>query len=147
MTVIRAATLDDVDAIAALGQRFLAQSVYHGRLADNPTRVRALATQLIEAPAGEVFVAAADGALVGMLALVAYAHHLSGEWVAGEVAWWVDRDHRGLGLRLLRAAERWARTQGAIRFELIAPTPDVETLYARLGYVPVERTFQRELTA
>ena len=141
MTVIRAATLDDVDAIAALGQRFLAQSVYHGRLADNPTRVRALATSLIEAPAGEVFVADVDGALV------AYAHHLSGEWVAGEVAWWVDRDHRGLGLRLLRAAERWARTQGAIRFELIAPTPDVETLYARLGYVPIERTFQRELTA
>ena len=146
MTVIRPATLDDVPGIGALGQRFLAQSVYHGRLADNPAQVRALATQLIEGAAGEVFVAEVDGALGGMLAVVAYAHPLSGEWVAGELAWWVDRDHRGVGLRLLRAAERWARAQGAVRFDLVAPTPEVETLYARLGYVPIERTYQRELT-
>ena len=147
MTSIRAATLDDVDAIVALGQQFLAQSVYRGHLADNPAQVRTLATSLIAAPDGEVFVADVAGALVGLLALVAYAHHLSGEWVAGEEARWVDATHRGLGLRLLREAEAWARAHGAGRLELVAPTPEVETLYTRLGYVPIERSFWRELTA
>ena len=142
---MRPATLADVEAIVAMGHRFLTQSVYRGTLADNPDRVRALATELITVPDGEVIVADEAGALVGMLALVAYAHHLSGERVAGEVAWWVDAAARGIGIRLLRAAERWARTRGAIRFELIAPTPDVEALYARLGYAPVERTYSRRL--
>jgi GNAT superfamily N-acetyltransferase len=142
----RPATLADVDAIVAMGARFLAQSVYRGHLADNPAQVRALAQQLIDAPHGDVLVVDADGTLVGMLALLAYAHHLSGEWVAGEVAFWIDPAYRGLGLRLLRDAERWARAHGAARLELIAPTPDVETLYTRLGYAPIERTYQREMT-
>jgi GNAT superfamily N-acetyltransferase len=143
----RPATAADVEGIVAMGARFLAQSVYRGRLADNPAQVRALATQLVDAPHGDVLVVDADGVLVGMLALIAYAHHLSGEWVAGEVAFWIDPPYRGLGLRLLRDAERWARAQGAVRLELIAPTRDVETLYTRLGYAPIERTYQRELTA
>jgi GNAT superfamily N-acetyltransferase len=143
----RPATAADVEGIVALGQRFLAQSVYRGRLADNPDQVRVLAQQLVDAPHGDVLVVDADGMLVGMLAIVAYAHHLSGEWVAGEVAFWIDPAYRGLGLRLLRDAERWARAQGACRLELVAPTPDVETFYARLGYVPIERTYQREMTA
>jgi GNAT superfamily N-acetyltransferase len=143
----RPATAADVEGIVAMGAQFLAQSVYRGHLADNPDQVRALAQQLVAAPHGDVLVLEADGALVGMLAILAYAHHLSGEWVAGEVAFWIDPAYRGLGLRLLREAERWARAQGAVRLELIAPTRDVETLYTRLGYVPIERTFHRELSA
>jgi GNAT superfamily N-acetyltransferase len=143
----RPATAADVDAIVAMGQRFLAQSVYRGHLADNPGQVRTLATSLIASPEGDVLVADDGDGLVGMLAIVAYPHHLSGEWVAGEVAFWVDPAARGIGLRLLRDAERWARAHGAARLELIAPTPEVERLYARLGYRPVERTYHRALTA
>jgi GNAT superfamily N-acetyltransferase len=139
----RLATLADVDAVAAMGERFRATTGYRDTLAANPAQLAALATRLIDAPDGDVIVADVDGALVGMLALLVYAHHMSGERIAGELAWWVDPAHRGIGVRLLRAAEAWAQARGAVALQLIAPTPAVERLVERLGYTPVERTYQR----
>lgn len=142
---IREATAADADAIVALGQRFLHGSVYAGKIGDNPAQVRTLALHLIASPDGVVFVAEDATGLVGLLAAFAHFHYLSGERTAGEVAWWVDVEKRGIGIRLLRRAEQWARAQGAVTFQMIAPTPDVEVLYERLGYAPVERWYQRSV--
>ena len=141
----RPATLMDVEGIVGMGRRFMAQTVYRGKLADNPAQLRALATHLIESVDGDVIVAEDDSGLVGMIAVLAYTHHMSGERIAGEVAWWVEPTRRGIGIRLLKDAERWAREKGATHLQMIAPSNDVEALYERLGYEPVERTYQRRL--
>lgn len=144
--VYRSAGVADLPALVQLGQAFRA-ALYADWLADNPQQMETLAHRLVTGgPDSLVVVAEEEGRVIGMIGAVTYAHHLSGERVAGEIFWFVDPAARGrVGLRLLHQAEAWARARGALRFELIAPTPRAETLYARLGYAPVERTFQRRL--
>ncbi|HMF95098.1 MAG TPA: GNAT family N-acetyltransferase [Vicinamibacterales bacterium] len=143
----RPATLEDLDAIVAMGERFRSSSpIYATRLAANPDQMRALATRLITDPLGIILVAERDGALVGMLAALIYPHFLSGVRAAGELAWWVDPAARGtIGVRLLKDLERWARDLGAETLDMIAPSLRVERMYEHLGYEPIERTYQRRL--
>jgi GNAT superfamily N-acetyltransferase len=61
------------------------------------------------------------------------------------VLWWVEPEHRGDGLRLLREAESRAKLANAKYMQMIAPTEAVETVYKRLGYQYVESTYQRAL--
>ena len=156
---IRAATLADVPALVAMGRRFRAETAYRDLLAESVPQLTAMATRLVEGPASVVLVAeggagdrdadAAAGALVGMIGLVVFPHHLSAERIAGEVMWWVDPAARGVGIALLTAAERWAAEAGAEAIHLIAPADAearLEPLYTRRGYQPFERAYQRRVT-
>lgn len=142
---MRDATDADVDAIVAMAQRFLASSTYAPHVLANPTHMRTLALHLIDSPDGTVIVAEHDETLVGMIGCLCYPHVLSGVRVCGELVWWVEPEHRGIGLRLLDDAEQWARDHGALEMHMVAPTVDVERIYARRGYTPLERTFTRAL--
>jgi len=146
--VRRPATLADVEAIVAMGERFRSQTAYASTVARSPESVRALTTRMVTGADSIVFVAEdpATGDLVGMIAVLLYTHYMSGVPKAIEVVWWVDPEARGsLGVRLLRDAERWARLNGAEALEMIAPNWEVELLYDRLGYLPVERSYFRRL--
>jgi len=143
---IREATTADVPRLVALTRRFIATSGYAAVLADNPAAVTALVTYLIEDPAGLVLVAdtgtGAEDAVVGLLGVALTPSLYSGERVVVETIWWVEPAARGPGLALLRAAERWAAEQGAVRIEMMAPVdglgPRVGRLYQRRGYRAVE---------
>lgn len=143
--MIREATLEDVPAIVAMGQRFLAETVYRDRLANSPGHMRALAERLVAGEMSAVFVDEIDGALHGMLGLFVFEHPMSGEQVAAEAFWWVDPEVRGRGLQLLRRAEVWARAAGATVLHMIAPTDDVARLYERLRFTRLETTYGRTL--
>jgi GNAT superfamily N-acetyltransferase len=143
--LIRAATLADVPRLVAMGRQQIA-ATYGETFADAPAQLEALATQLVTAPACAAFVAEHDGAVVGMIGLVRYAHHLSGAPTVGEVMWWVDPDARGCGLPLLRRAERWACETGATAIQMMAPEARVGRLYERRGYRLVELTYQAPVT-
>lgn len=144
---IRSATLADVPRLVAMGRQQIA-ALYGGAVADDPAALEALATQLVIAPTCACFVADRDGAVVGMIGLVGYAHHLSGVSTVGEVMWWVDPAARGAGLALLRRAERWAAETGAQVMQMMAPAtnPLVGRLYERRGYQAVETTYQAAVT-
>ena len=143
--MIRPATVADVPRLVEMGAAFLASSPYAGRLADNPAQMTALATRLITDDDGAVFVVDRDGDLVGMIGVLAARHFLSDECVAYEVFWWVEPSSRGCGIRLMQAAERWAKAAGAVRLAMIAPSDEVGQLYERLGYDLVERSYERIL--
>ncbi len=81
-----------------------------------------------------------------MIGLVLYPHHLSGEWTAGEVFWWVEPEARGEGLQLMKQAEAWARGRGAAAIQMIAPSTQVGVIYRRYGYAPIETTYSKRLT-
>jgi len=142
---IREATLADVPALVAMGADFLHTTSYARLVADNPAQMDRLARQLIASDDGLLLVADA-GALVGMIGVLVFPHHLSGERIAGELFWWVDPTVRGaLGVRLLRQAEGWAVTRGATALQMVAPDRRVGVLYERLGYAPIETAYQRRL--
>jgi GNAT superfamily N-acetyltransferase len=136
-----------LDALVALGCEFRA-AVYADLLPENPAQMRVLAESLIASGTATILVAreAEAGVIVGMLGLTAFAHPLSGLWTVAELFWYVVPEARGsLGLRLLKAGERWARDRHALRLQVVAPTMAVETLYQRLGFHAVERSFEKVL--
>lgn len=141
--MIRAATGEDVPRLVEMGRRFRSETGYAKVLAENPAKMAELAGQL--AAAGGLLVAERAGTLVGMLGFVVFPHFISGETTAGEVFWWVEPEHRGEGVKLLREAEHCARAAGAEKMQMIAPTDRVATLYRRLGYEFVEASYQRSL--
>jgi GNAT superfamily N-acetyltransferase len=141
----RMATRRDIPRLVEMGQHFLDSTVYRGLIGRNTSQMAATASMLIDSPDGCVVVAERSGVVVGMLGALVFTHHISGERVGGEVFWWVEPEHRGCGVRLLKASETWARARGAVRMQMIAPTPDVGALYQRMGYAAVETTYQRSL--
>lgn len=143
---IREATVADLPALLEMGRAFRQQTVYARRIPENLDRMAALAERLAVTQDGTVLVLERDGRLVGMIGLALFDHHLSGERTAGEVFFWVDPAHRGHGVRLLRRAEAWAKAQGATTLQMVAPTPDVETLYRRMGYAQWEVAYVKEFT-
>lgn len=143
---IRAATEADVPVLVTMTLAFLRGSEYAAHVAENPDQKHKLMCYLLGHPDGTVLVGEAGGIVVGMIGLMVVPHLFSGELTCGEVFWYVDPAHRGsTGIRLLRAAERWARDRGATVLQMIAPNARVGMLYQRLGYLPLEVSYTKRL--
>lgn len=146
---IRPAIRADVPRLVAMARAQLA-ATYGDAVADNPGQLEATVTLLVTTPAGAVFVADLDGAVVGMIGLVIAPHHCSGLLTAGEVMWWLDPAARGGGRALLARAERWAAEAGARVIQMTAPAGDqgdrVGRLYTRRGYRAIETSYQAPVT-
>lgn len=145
---IRTAHVGDLAVLVRMGLRFIATSSYRGTIPASAEQLGTLVAWLLDQ--GGIFVAVDDEGdePIGMLAATVIVHPMSGELVASEVAWWIEPEFRGgsAGLRLLAAAEAWARAQGATRFQMIAPAgSSVGALYRRRGYAELETTWQRPL--
>jgi GNAT superfamily N-acetyltransferase len=148
-TTIRAATLEDVPRLVAMGTRFRAGSAYAAAMPANAAQMAQTAAAVIRHADGVVFVTEADGDLTGMIGLQVYVHPFSGARVAGELFWWVEPEARGDGVRLLRRAEAWAAAQGAAQLQVGAPAdaPGVARLFARRGYVALETAYLKPIAA
>lgn len=145
---IREATLDDLPALLAMCERFRQTEPYCHYIAHAPEVLEVFLRSLIDAFDRVLFVRTVpDHGVVGMLALVAYAHPMSGRRQASEMFWWLDPDHRGAGGWLLRRAEKWARAQGAETLSMISPWSNarVQETYRALGYQPLEVAYFKEL--
>lgn len=148
--MIRAAVLEDVEAIVGLGLCFMRETVYGQVFPENVQTMTAFVRGLIETPEqGAIFVAERDGSLVGMLGLCAYTHPMFGVPCVIETFWYVDPAVRGgsTAIRLMSEAERWARERGAQVLQMVAPfgAAAVCGIYRKLGYVPVESSWQKRL--
>ena len=143
--IIRLATVHDIPQIVAMGERFVDETSYRVHLTKNPTQMADLAARLICGPEGLLLVAERGDTLIGMIGFYLFHHVFSGELTATDVFWWVNPEHRGIGVRLLRAAERWALTHGAVVLQMVAPTDHVGAFYERLGYHKVEAAYQKRV--
>lgn len=143
--MIRAATPDDIPALVDLGVRFMLESAYGQHLTINADAMEQLAAQLIGAPNGLVLVDDRDDEITGMIGVIATLHPFSGESMLSELFWYVLPAARGGGVRLLLAAEAWARANGVVKSLMVSPNKTVSALYQRLGYVPLERQFIKNL--
>ena len=143
--MIRQATLEDVDRVVEMGGRFAAETAYKDFISVDPERLQEMVTRLIESDGAVIFVSGSDATLTGMIGIVIYEHMWSGEPTAFELVWWVEPEARGDGVRLLRAAEAWAREKGIEKMQMVAPNRKVGGFYERCGYAPVETSYQRSL--
>lgn len=142
---IRRLDENDVPTVVDMGMRFLESADYREFIKGDPCRLEALIRATTITPGMSSWVAEQDGRLVGMLGMLTFYHPMSGEHVASEIAWWVEPEARGAGIKMLRVAEAWAKEQGATRLLMIAPNEHVETFYKRTGFARVEASYQRSL--
>jgi len=149
--IIREATLADVPAVVAMGQRFFDASGYASITSYDHETSRVTFERLISNPDGVIFVADCDGELVGSAAALLFpfffnANHKHGQ----EFFWWVDKDARGCGQELRIALEEWAENNGAQSFAvacLASMRPEaVARVYERAGYQLSDSTFVRAMS-
>ena len=114
-STVRLATPDDLFDVMVLCRSFSkeAPEAYRGFNAEK-LQINLLAA--IDADNTEVFVLENNGDIVGILIGMVTELMFNNTVVASELAWYVDKDHRGLGsLRLVKAYEEWAKGMGAPR--------------------------------
>lgn len=145
MITIRRATTADVEQLLDMGEAFIAATAYKAFVTANRGRMGDVIAGVLARADGAVFVSARGDRLSGMIGGLIYAHPFSGEPTAFEMFWWTSPDDRRSGVRLLRALERWAREQGATHMQMVAPDARVGAFYERVGYTPVETSYQRAL--
>ena len=150
--MIREATPADIPRIIEMGRKFLLSGPYRDIMPDNPEVATSLAEKLVAYPKAKVLVAEKEGKVIGVFAFVIYPHYYSGLSTAGELIWFVEREHRrmtsfsdSIPIRLLDESEKLAKEMGAVQMQLTAPTVEVGALYKRRGYRQVEIGFQRAL--
>lgn len=86
--------------------------------------------------------------VVGMIAIFATKHHLSGIPIGHEIAFWVEPAHRGgtIGPRLLQAAEAWACKKGLAVLQIMSPEGSRLAHYYQIqGYQAIETVFLKRL--
>ena len=129
----------------------LREALWPGSLSDHDAETRSYFEQALQAPI--VFVAEADGGLVGFLELDyrKYAPGCSSSPVPFIEGWYVEpgRQGRGIGRALIEAAEACARAAGHHEIASDAEIGNADGIAAHfaLGYEEVERVvcFRRPL--
>lgn len=140
-TVLRPARPSDAPEIARLSGDL-------GYEATPESAARRLA-RILDDPAHHVIVAELGGEVVGLASLLrAWTIHRDEVSVRLSTLV-VDRGHRrrGIGERLVAAAEDWARARGARSLHLTSGNhrPDAHRFYARLGYSGDGMRFRKDL--
>lgn len=66
---------------------------------------------------------------------------------AQEIIWWVDPEYRGNSLSMIEIYEKWATDNGALFIELksLHKFKEVEKIYTRLGYEPMETSWVKTI--
>lgn len=93
-----------------------------------------------------IVTARADAELVGYVVLVVRKHSRYDMLCAFEDGFFVAKPHRGIGHKLLQAAELFAGGRGVKR--MIFSTRGVEKIgkmYARLGFAPIDELWSKDL--
>ena len=143
--MIRKAEPADMGRIVEMGTRFVEETTYREHVSIDPQRLTGTVVDLATNPNGVILVSENGNHVDGMIAMLMYEHPYSGIMTAFELVWWVDPEARGTGRQLLSAAEGWAREMGAKAVQMVAPNLRVGALYERLGYRPIETSYQRSL--
>lgn len=143
--MIRQATPEDLERIVEMGVRFINETSYVKFLSPSVESITMSVVNLMANPNAILLVSGSDATVTGMIGMLSFDHPFSGERVASEMFWWVDPEARGDGIRLLVAAEKWAKEAGAVKVQMVAPNERVGEIYERLSYTPVETMYQRAL--
>lgn len=144
--MIRPATIEDMPELHRMGRRFFEVSGYDRISSYDPETMTISFQGLIDS--GTLLTDGAHG-MIGFLVFPLFFN--KSDFVAQELFWWVDEDHRGgsLGVKLLKAAERTAKQYGAKSMIMLSinnlKDGKLDKLYKRLGYSPQEQSYSRGL--
>lgn len=141
----------DTERLLSMAEEFVAQK-YNGVIKID----RAVSKRTIEhLRDNECFLVArlaATGEPVGFICGSSGPDVFSGAEKAVEIAWWVDRQHRGqgYGFLLLAAFVKWAEDVGAVAVCIASPPVEPEAAehsYAKMGFRRIETYWEKRLVS
>ena len=144
--MIRLAVKSDMPELLRMSQAFFNVSGYSDITTLDADDAEIILTSLIES---NTLLTDGESAMLGFMVFPMYFNHNT--TMAQELFWWVDEDKRksGVGLKLLRAAEKQAKELGAESMMMISIADldgeKVNKLYKAMGYKPQESIFMRVL--
>lgn len=149
--MIREIKIDELPLIYPIGHAIWKEGKLPGAYVNEI--FRASWEKLYAAGVGVIFAAFRGGELVGALGAITYNDLNDGVLVSTEAFWYVFEDFRkilyGYGVRLLIAYEKWAKRRGVKRVgmaNLVALNDGpMQSLYEKMGYRPLDRTYIKEV--
>lgn len=150
MARIRPAVAHDIPLLVQMGMEFMRTVEPYATLWPSPdeARLSRLAAVMVASPDQDILVSESYGIPQGMIGLAGYEHPLTGQSMTQELFFWVSPLERGrTGIRLLRAAESWARARSSTALQMAAPSSEVSRLYLSLGYEKMETWYYKALVS
>ena len=101
--------------------------------------------QFILMPSVQAIVAEEDGVVVGMIVCFVSPMLFTSQVIGQEVVWYVKKEHRGQGLRLLKYMENLLKSLNCVAIMMVGLDVDVYRMYERLGYFEFQRSYFKRL--
>lgn len=146
---IRQATVDDLPRMLTGARKFFAEAKLPGTFrADIWLNAWESYMRLGMAV---ILIAEAGDTILGGIGGLFYNNPNTGDKVLTEAFWFVDPEHRGQGIKLLKSLENWAIqnqvAQMGICHFVHLNAEALNNLYLRLGFEPVEVFYRKCLTS
>ena len=150
--IVRSAIAEDLPRYLPLAQAFHAASPMHSALPFDVEGFSGFFLQAVQNPDLGIWLAEDNGAVIGITGALFYPMYFSpSNVVVQELWWWIAPEARGKGAgqAMYETIESWASAKGATALFMIAledgRSDDMAQLYARKGFLPMERTFFKEV--
>ncbi len=146
-TTVRIAEVADLPRIEPCATEFYAKSAFLKTLKMDLFCEKWAA--MIEAGMGVIFLLEVGGHVEGIFGGVQFPDLYSGELIATEFFWYVREGHRGAGMKLFRAFERWAVERHCTQIRMVhlmdSMPEKLERVYRGLGFIPAEIHYVKDL--
>lgn len=142
--MIRIASKEDTEIVSRMALEFIRMTAYALFLDEG--RVVRVVKDFLSKPASEGVVLL-DSEGRGVLAGIKTPCLFNDGFVATELAWWVDPEHRkaGIGAELLDTFEYWAKKVGCDFVTMVSLDDELCKFYEDEGYLLYERAYMKKL--
>lgn len=141
---MKIATTEDTQEIVDMAMKFMATTGYTEY--SNEEVITQLVNNILTGKQNEMIILLEPG--VGFLAGMSSPFVFGPHFLASEIAWWIEPDHRGngTGAELIDAFEYWAKNvAGCTMISLTSLDDSVGKFYEKKGYALYERAYMKEL--
>lgn len=141
---MKIATIDDVAEVLEMSKQFMSSTGYTEY--SDEQNIRNLIESIVTGRQDQMIILLKPG--VGFIAGQATPFVFGPHYIASEIAWWINEEHRqtGAGTDLLEAFEYWAKNiAGCTMITLTSLDDKVGKFYEKKGYKLYERAYMKAL--
>jgi GNAT superfamily N-acetyltransferase len=149
---VRKAGIADLDGYVVLARQFHQASPMRDVCDFDAVAYAEFFRSAIRNQSMAVWLAESDGEVVGIAGALLYPLYFNPSHMVVQELWWFltpDARGSGAGSEMFKSIQSWAKEVGAASLFMIAleneNASQMERVYARSGFVPLERTFIKEV--